>query len=68
MNTCLEPLEVPDSHFLNAAQGWLELGDWEEAKEELEHISAPNRAHPRVLLVQYWVYSRATRWDIWPVS
>ena len=34
---------------LTAAQGWLELGNHEEAFEELEQIDAPLRGHPDVL-------------------
>ena len=49
----LKPLEPQDQHHLAAAQGWFELGDHLEANEELERITASNRAHPAVLEVRY---------------
>ena len=42
-------MQPPDSMHLEAAQGWLELGNHEEANEELELIDAPLRVHPDVL-------------------
>ena len=49
----MKPPEPPDSQHLEAAQGWLDLGDHVEANEELEHIEAKNRAHPDVLQVRW---------------
>ena len=34
----VKPLEPPGSHHLNAAQGWLGLGDWQSALDELAFI------------------------------
>jgi hypothetical protein len=48
----VKPLQPPDSMHLTAAQGWLELGNHEEAFEELEQIDAPLRGHPDVLEVR----------------
>lgn len=48
---------------LQAAQGWLELGDWESANEELEEIEPILRAHPDVLKVRIEVYVAAEQWD-----
>ena len=59
----MNPLEPPDLMYLNAAEGWLGLGDWREANEELEKIGPQNRAHPDVLEVRYEVYAKATKWD-----
>ncbi|MEW6302893.1 MAG: tetratricopeptide repeat protein [Verrucomicrobiota bacterium] len=42
-------LEPPDSHRLNAAEAWLTLRNWREAKAELDHITEANREHPAVL-------------------
>ena len=42
---------------LTAAQGWLELGNHEEAFEELEQIDAPLRGHPDVLEVRWGIYA-----------
>src|ERR1017187_3279090 len=48
----MKPLEPPDSHHLSAAIGWLGLGNWREANEELEKITSELRGHPDVLEVR----------------
>jgi tetratricopeptide (TPR) repeat protein len=57
------PLHPSDSFHLLAAQGWLELGDYIEANDELEEITPELRAHPAVLNVQWGVYAAAKKWD-----
>src|SRR5262245_13928258 len=47
---------------LEAAQGWLELGNHVEANEELERIAPALRSHPDVLAVRWDVYSKAGQW------
>ena len=42
-------LSTSDNRYLDAAQGWLGLGNWLEANEELERITTSMRAHPDVL-------------------
>ena len=59
-----EPLEPPDSHHLSAAEGWLGLGNWQEANEELEEIAPALLAHPSVRVVRYEVYAKAGKWDM----
>jgi len=56
-------LPHPDQLHLQAAVGWLELGNHAEANEELEKIQASLRAHPLVLRVRWKVYAKAKRWD-----
>jgi len=56
------PIESPDNHFLNAAMGWMELGDYGEAKAELDKISFLNRFHPDVLIVRWKTHSRSRDW------
>ncbi len=56
-------LEPPDSLHLQAAQGWLELGNHLEANEELERIAPSLRAHPDVLTVRWEVYAAAKKWE-----
>ncbi len=56
-------LEPPDSHHLQSAQGWLELGNATEANAELEKIAAENRAHPDVLQIRWQIYAKAQKWD-----
>ncbi len=59
----MTPLPLPDQRHLEAAEGWLGLGDHLAANEELEQIKPIFRAHPVVLKVRYEVYSAAKRWD-----
>ena len=58
-----KPLELTDQRHLEAAQGWLELGNHLEANEELEQINAQYRAHPAVLEVRWQIYAKAKKWD-----
>lgn len=55
--------ELSDLHRLNAAQGWLELGNHREANEELGKITAALRAHPAVLLLRWNVSALAKEWE-----
>ena len=56
-------LEHPDSLHLQAAQGWIELGNHLEADKELDEITPQLRAHPDVLEVRWHVYAHAEKWD-----
>ena len=60
----MKKLPFPDNKHLEAAEGWLELGNWKEANEELENITPKLRAHPYVLDLRYKIYSAAGRWDM----
>lgn len=60
----LKPLEKPDAFHLSAAVGWLELGNWQEANEELERIAPQLRAHPSALGLRWEIYRRAGNWDL----
>ena len=55
-------LPPSDLHHLNAAQGWLELGNHSEAGEELGKIRPRLRDHPDVLLVRWNVSAMAKEW------
>ncbi len=63
MGRHMKPLEPPDTLHLQAAQGWLELGNYIEANEELEKITPELRAHPAVLAVRWEIYAKAKKWD-----
>lgn len=58
----MKRLNSPDTHHLSAAVGWLELGNWQEANEEIEKITAALRAHPDVLEVRLQIYLSAKKW------
>ncbi|MBI2924184.1 MAG: tetratricopeptide repeat protein [Verrucomicrobia bacterium] len=60
----MKTLEPPDSHHLNAAVGWIELGNALEAFDELELISPDSWFHPDVLVVRWVIYAKARKWDI----
>ncbi len=58
----MHELNPPDSHYLNAALGWLELGSWQEAKGEWAGISPENRNHPGVLEVSWQIHAMQRDW------
>jgi tetratricopeptide (TPR) repeat protein len=53
----------PDSHHLAAAEGWLGLGDDNEAERELKQISKDLASHPEVLRVRYHLYEARGDWE-----
>jgi hypothetical protein len=57
----LKPLEPPDTHYLRAAQGWIELGNPLEAGKELEHITPAQSVHPEVLKVRAKIHFAARK-------
>jgi predicted Zn-dependent protease len=59
----MKPLEWPNEHHLQAAIGWLELGNWREANEELECIAPEQRGYTDVLQVRCQIYAAAEKWD-----
>jgi len=59
----VNPLEPPDSHYLRAAEGWLELGHPSEASQELRKINPELRGHPEVLEVRWQVCAQSEKWN-----
>jgi Flp pilus assembly protein TadD len=59
----MSSLVPPDSHHLNAAVGWLGLGCTDDARGELEKISAVLQLHPDVLEVRWTLCVHEQRWD-----
>jgi tetratricopeptide (TPR) repeat protein len=57
-------LHPPDSHYVRAAEGWLELGNTAEAAAELEHVSPALRSHPAVLQMRCRVGMASKRWPV----
>lgn len=55
-------LEPPDSHFTSFAQGWLELGNYTEAWQDLDRISSSGSFHPDVLEVRWRLLAEQRRW------
>ena len=58
----MHELTPPDSHYLNAAAGWCELGNFAESRAELHRISAPNRDHPQVLAEEWRICAAEKQW------
>jgi len=58
----LRLLTTPDGHHLRAAQGWVELGNPLEAKEEVEQIAPQFHGHPDVLEVRWHLQAHAKKW------
>ncbi len=63
MKKKIKPLEVKDGFHLQAAEGWLGLGDVESATNELKEVSPAEHKHPAVLSVHYQIYAQAKQWD-----
>lgn len=59
----MKPLEAPDTFQVQAAQGWLELGNHTEANEELEKVTPELRVHPAVLEIRWQIYAAAKKWE-----
>lgn len=59
----VKPLTRQAALHLDAAEGWLELGNYLEAHEELEQIPAELRSHPDVLEVRFKIYAKAVKWE-----
>lgn len=55
-------LEPPDTHFLSAAVGWVELGNCDEAKAELAKIAPTLQGHPDVLQVSWLIAASEQNW------
>lgn len=58
----MKTIEPPDSHHVSAAVGWMELGDWRSALEDLEKVAPEFRSHPAVLLVEYEASAKGENW------
>ena len=58
------PLEPPDQQHWQAAVGYVELGMFEDAKEQLENIDPFNRAAPEVPAVRIAVYHGPEKWEL----
>ena len=59
----MHKLEPPDTHYLLAAVGWLELGNPAEARAELAQVSPAQQEHPDVLEVRWSLSAEQGRWE-----
>jgi predicted Zn-dependent protease len=60
----LKALEYPDLLYLEAAKGWVILGDLKEANRELDRITAQMQKHADVLEVRFAIFSKAKKWIV----
>jgi len=58
------PLESPDREFFDAACGYVQLGMFVEANEQLENIDAFNRVAPEVLALRVDIYCGLKKWEL----
>ena len=56
-------MDWPDNHHLNAAAGWLALGDVSEARAELERLAPRNRLLPEALALEWHLLAAEHRWQ-----
>jgi predicted Zn-dependent protease len=55
-------LGYPDLHHLNAASGWMTLGNLAEAQTDISRVSLLGRLHPKVFVTHWRICARANRW------
>ena len=58
----MKPLRPSERFHVEAAKGWLELGNTSEAEYELNQMPAVHRAHPEVLKVRWRIHARRGDW------
>lgn len=56
-------LPHPNNHQVQAAQGWLELGNYGEATKALDQVEPPYRLHLDVLVTRWSIASAAKQWE-----
>jgi predicted Zn-dependent protease len=59
----LERLPPPDSFHVQAAEGWLELGNPPEARSELNCISVALKDHPDALELAWKIFAAENAWE-----
>jgi predicted Zn-dependent protease len=59
----MKSLPLPDQRHLDAAEGWLGLGDIRSATEELDQVSPELRDHPLVLEITYQLCVGTKQWE-----
>jgi len=65
----MKKLSNADRFQIEAAEGWLMLGNPVEANEEMEKITAGGKQHPAALSMRWQVYAAAEWWEAaWIVS
>jgi hypothetical protein len=60
----MDELSLADTRSVQAAEGWLGLGDWKEAERELDAIAPEQRTHPDVLRVRWEICAKSKDWEM----
>ena len=60
----MKNLTFPDRHRLNAAEGWLDLGDHEEAEAELRQLSPGARETNDYFNLQWRLLVLRRQWSL----
>ena len=58
----MKPLKPANIHRLRAAEGWLELGNADDARGELAEVSSDQKEHPDVLEMSWSLSAREADW------
>lgn len=58
----MEELGFPDRHYVEAAEGWLGLGDAAEASREFERITPRGAGHPVAMEIHWRILSAQSAW------
>jgi tetratricopeptide (TPR) repeat protein len=59
----MDTLGPPDMHYLSAAIGWMELGNYDEAKQELARIRPQFASHASVLEAAWAIHAAEKSWS-----
>ena len=59
----MKTLDESDRRHVEAAEGWLDLGDWEEGKKELLSVNPAAQAHPDVMRVLLEFLTALAQWE-----
>jgi predicted Zn-dependent protease len=59
----VETIKPPDAFCVQAAIGWLELGNPAEARAELAGLAPGHQAHPQVLELRWFIACEEKDWE-----
>jgi tetratricopeptide (TPR) repeat protein len=63
MSRCMKTLSHEDSFYIQAATGWLELGNHREASEELRRVAPSSWSHPNFLEALWQISAKQKKWQ-----
>lgn len=58
-----DQLPISEQFRIEAAKGWVLLGDLRDAHEELNHISKQWKQHPEVLELRWYLFAEEPDWE-----